>query len=262
MSCGGVRNLIYESHCFGSTFTWLSEHFQIEYAPESCELPETVSLMPREGSNLPDGRIFIEFVEDPNGDGSVELPPNYARAEKELRTKYLFPRVPDDESGTGPHVVFISCTTDDISTFPWEDVRDSIDGPAPNWQLCHEEGVFEVEFEEWDLTEEGLAITLFISNLDREIASFRHEYIELHEIDGSADPPAVRTWTPKDPSAVLTLPPRVLIRPRVRRTLLFPDVTSRIGFELHYVRPTRSIVIADSERITPVPGRPRINPGG
>ena len=256
MPCGGVRNLIYESHCFGSTFTWNADLLQIESAPDQCESPETVVLIAKDGSGLPAGRVYVEFVEDPDGDGRVD-PTDHSGSVPASQTVQQVPA----DGGPGPHVVVVSCDADPNDKFPWIHVRDSVDGPAPEWQTCHETGVFEVEFSKWEITSEGLAVELSVSNLDNKTAWFENAQIELRELaeDGSG---VANTWQPDNPDRRVRLQYIPFVRPRFHVVLVFSDVHDEISFEVHYLRPNRSIIIADSVEITPSPGRPRINPGG
>lgn len=258
MSCGGLRNFIYESHCFGTTLVLDPNEFNIEDPAESerpdfCADIETVILTPNDGRSS--GTIYIEFVEDPDGSQQFNGTPNSSKVPDSHTDHRWFPRRPEAD-GPGPHFAVVSCDGD----LPWVDVFDSINEPTPGWQICHTTGVFEITPSKSRIpTLQPLTIPIIVTNLDTQPATFVFRDIELRGTS-SGEP---FTCFVDNPDDEVDLPVNHGDKGSVAIDLVFSDVPEFIDrYDVHYPRPTRTVIIASSEPGEPAPGRPRINPGG
>jgi len=266
--CGGLRNLIYESHCFGSTFTWDPTTLQIESHSDTCGDPETVELVGISG----DGRVIVKFFED--RDATEMAGPDTAQISGQAilgdtqqtqpasfdPIQFSFPEV----GGAGPHVVEVSFEGDPDSpeAKAWEEVAESVRAPTPNWNMCHPAGVIEVLGFVPTIDGTNVSVELTLTNIDNKPAKFEFARVLLTTKVNADDPGDSGEFPPNDITRVVTIPRIPLIKARVKVVLEFENVDANKVYEVVYDQGVEPVTLGSFFGDVIGPGRPRINPGG
>ncbi|MCC6704037.1 MAG: hypothetical protein IT334_04110 [Thermomicrobiales bacterium] len=294
MTCGGVRNCIFQSTTFGSTLVWDQEKWAYAESDDKNDADTVVlngvinanamlddhadrtrleiSFREKESDNTQSDLVAEKYSEVLNrGTGHTgDIPAhgwktasgryidgNGDPTKWSIETHIIEPNtLPGHESETHIVVMLLEHHAHNCTRNEYvSELVDSIEPAAPEWVGACAEGIIAVTSASLDPGSDTFTATLELVNIDTEEAKF---YIERLQLDGAHE---LTGWTWDGVSGEES--PYILpAGSEVTGVFTFTSSEADSIAEVFYQQPTRRILLA---RVTPIEGPssgPRINPGG